>query len=90
MAVTNQQIILSEMAIHGITEKVDTYAGWNRKGKQVQRGEKALFTTSIWKPCKCKPKKDGETGYTKLILVKAAFFGESQVTEIEILHHVHV
>lgn len=83
MALTNRQIIMTELALRGIMEDVDTYAGWQRRGMQVQKGQKALFVTEIWKPCKMKKKsnpevEEGETR-RKLIMVKAAFFGVSQV-----------
>lgn len=88
MAVTNKEIIMTEMALRGIIEDVDTYAGWQRKGMQVQRGMKARFVTQIWKPCK--PKKNAESDTDekqrvsrKMIMVKAAFFGISQVEPIK-------
>ena len=52
MALTNFEIIESNIILHGITEEVDTYAGWSRNGYKVKRGSKALFKTKIWKPCK--------------------------------------
>lgn len=85
MAMTNRQIIMTELALRGIMEEVDTYAGWQRRGMQVQRGKKALFVTQIWKPCKMKAKKETEESQPKqkLILVKAAFFGVSQVEPVK-------
>ncbi len=81
---TNLQIIAGAITLYGITEEVDTYAGWQRRGYQVQRGQKALFNTKIWKPCKWKKVKEesaeSETG-TPLILVNASFFGLSQVAK---------
>lgn len=79
---TNTQIILTEMQLHGITEEVHTYAVWKSKGYQVQRGQHALFTTKVWKKVR-KTSKDGEE-YDKMIMTNAAFFGESQVAEIEV------
>lgn len=35
MAMTNRQIIMTELALRGIMEEVDTYAGWQRRGMQV-------------------------------------------------------
>lgn len=81
---TNLQIIGNAMLLNGVTEDVDTFAGWKRKGRQVKKGSKALFKTSIWKPTGKKKKDDDETeddGTGRLILVPAAFFGMSQ-TEI--------
>ena len=48
---TNMQIIMAEVTLRGITEEVDTYAGWQARNMQVQKGNKALFKTKIWKPC---------------------------------------
>ena len=80
MAVTNRQIIAAECIDHGITEEVNTYAGWQVRGFQVEKGSKAVFKTKIWKPCKVK-NKDGEQS-KKLLLVNAAFFTASQVKAI--------
>ena len=82
---TNLQIIGTACMMNGITEEVDTYAGWQRRGMQVTKGNKALFKTKIWKPVKGKAKSnDEETDEIvgRLILVNAAFFGVSQVEEI--------
>lgn len=82
---TNLQIILTECELNGITELVDTYQGWARAGKQVKKGSKALFQTRIWKPRKnsSKEKVTEETTEeelkSKFIMVKASFFGLSQV-----------
>lgn len=85
MATTNKQIIAANMLENNITETVDTYQGWKRRGFQVRKGSTALFTTRIWKPCKFKPKDGDESADVsrKLILVNAAFFGLSQVDAIE-------
>ena len=74
---TNLQIIAGEVLTRGIAEPVDTYQGWLRKGMQVTKGSKALFQTRIWKPCKSKD--ENEDGEKRMILVKASFFGLSQV-----------
>ena len=86
---TNAQIIAQEMLLNSINPntKVDTYAGWKRKGKNVKKGEKAVFITQIWKPTKRKPK-EGEPEElsdekTNMYLVKAAFFTESQVEDLK-------
>lgn len=81
---TNLQIILTECELNGITELVDTYQGWARNGKQVKKGSKALFQTRIWKPRKnSKATVTEETTEeelkSKFIMVKASFFGLSQV-----------
>lgn len=81
MATTNKQIIAAECVLNNIMEQVDTFAGWKRRGYSIKKGSKALFSTKIWKPTKIKIKSDeGEEGtQKKLILVKASFFGLSQV-----------
>lgn len=81
---TNAQIIETECILNGVTELVDTYQGWARAGKQVKKGSKALFQTRIWKPRKnSKAKVTEETTEeelkSKFIMVKASFFGLSQV-----------
>ena len=43
MAVTNNQIILTECALRGITEIVHTYAKWQELGYQVQKRTKSTF-----------------------------------------------
>ncbi len=80
MATTNREIIATARMIHGINEPVDTLPGWNRRGKSIKAGSKALFTTAIWKPCQIKTENpEGGVTYTKkLMLVNACFFGLSQ------------
>ncbi len=80
---TNLAIIEGAKLLNGITERVDTYQGWQRRGKQVKRGSKALFKTSIWKPVKGKNADEKEDNpEPRLIMVSAAFFGASQVEDI--------
>lgn len=78
---TNVQIIESEKEIRGIDLEVNTLKGWNRKGKRVNKGEKAVFKTKIWMPKKeVKEKEDGTKEVErKFIMVPAAFFTEQQV-----------
>ena len=88
---TNAQIIETECILNGVTEPVDTYQGWTRVGKQVKKGSKALFQTRIWKPRKntktrftesennTKTRLTEEEMESRFILVKASFFGLSQV-----------
>lgn len=79
---TNAEILAKEITSRNITEEVDTYAGWKRKGYKVKKGSKATFKTKIWKPKK-RTEKDEKTGKetTKryFILVKAYYFTKSQV-----------
>lgn len=79
---TNYSIINSAKAINGVFEEVDTFAGWNRRGKKIKAGSKALFKTSIWKPI-TRSNDDTNTEdcdkRPRMILVPASFFGISQV-----------
>lgn len=87
---TNAEIITVACAAAGVMEKVDTYQGWKRAGYQVQKGSRALFSTKIWKP-RNKSRRDiereeaGEEVEDKgrFIMVKASFFGLSQVAPIK-------
>ena len=81
MATTNNQIILMECATRGIVEPVHTYAKWQELGFQVQKGQKALFKTAIYK---CVEKKDADGNITskKMFPKMSAFFGKSQVQPI--------
>ncbi len=81
---SNIEIIANETDLRGITEQVDTFAGWKRRGYVVSKGQKAVFKTKIWKPCKVKEKDENgeERKEKKLILVNAAFFTLSQVEAI--------
>lgn len=77
----NNILIAVAMAEHHISEPVHTYENWKSKGFHVQKGEKALFQTKIWRPCKIKrTDKNGNVhSDMKLLLVNASFFGMSQV-----------
>ena len=77
---TNLAIVNGAKTLYGITEEVDTFSGWNRRGKKIKAGSKALFKTSIWKPVKNR-KNDDEESDSNLILVPASFFGISQVED---------
>lgn len=87
---TNAQIVMTECALHNVTEAVDTFAGWKRKGYSVKKGEHAVFKTSIWKPNSKKRKEEDSTEetddkkpYARMYMVKAAFFTVSQVEPID-------
>ena len=56
---TNSQIIDTKKSLRGITEEVRTYQGWKKDGRQVAKGEKAIFGTRIFKRIK---ELDEETG----------------------------
>lgn len=88
---TNAEIILGECALRGIYEKVGTYQFWAKQGRQVKKGQKALFETRIWKPRKKKPKENEEGAddnkdkkHGDFYLCRAFFFGESQLEELEL------
>lgn len=83
MAMTNKEILMTERLLNNIDFdlEINTFAGWNRNGYQVQKGEKALFQTKIWKPCKNK-KKDSEQQSNGMYLVKASYFSINQVQKI--------
>ena len=89
MTMTNAEILITECALHNVTEAVDTFAGWKRKGYSVKKGEHAVFKTSIWKPSKKRKEEDSteETDdkkpYARMYMVKAAFFTASQVEPIK-------
>lgn len=66
----NQKRIDQSRQAAGVTEEVNTWAGWKALGYEVIHGSKALFGTElIWGS-----KGDGAT-------YKARFFGRSQVHE---------
>lgn len=92
---TNAEIIVSAMVLAELDPmevEVDTFAGWKRKGYCVKKGQKAVFKTKIWKPCKFKNEeielpeeaKDMEPQFNKkkLILVNASFFTDEQVERV--------
>lgn len=85
---TNAEIIQGEILARGITQEVDTYAGWKRKGFKVKKGSKATFKTKIWKPKTRKIKdKDGKETDKKekyFIMVKAYYFTKAQVEPIDV------
>ena len=92
--ITNAEIIAMELLsinrpdlidLEYTYNKINTYAGHQANGKQVKKGEKALFTTQIWKPCNYKIVNEaGETEtQSKLRLVKAAFFTNEQTEPIQ-------
>lgn len=67
----NAQRIEEAKAQHGISETVDTWAGWKKQGMEVLHGSKALFSVSlIWGS-----KGDGAE-------YKASFFSREQVQAV--------
>lgn len=85
---TNAEILRGEIVLHGLNiceSEVNTYAGWKRNGYQVKKGEKAVFSTKIWKPCRVKKENtenESSENETNLILVSASFFTIKQVEKI--------
>lgn len=65
----NAATIEQAKAEAGITEQVNTWAGWKKAGYTVAHGSTALFQVNLIYPSKG----DGST-------YKASFFGASQVT----------
>lgn len=47
---TNVEMIMKKLEELGLDKNtsVNTYAGWQREGRQVRKGEKALFSCKIW------------------------------------------
>lgn len=84
MAMTNKEIILHEAILNNYSyngSNLNTYTTWKRKGYQVQKGQKAIINTSLWKHCSFKDKKTGEST-TRILMVKASLFGVEQVEKI--------
>ena len=84
----NKQIIDEAKLLNGITEEVDTFQGWQRKGCKVRRGEHAAFATEIWHPRKSKKvneetKEESEEFNGNYFKKKAFFFTSSQVDGYE-------
>ena len=92
---TNEQIIYNATRVFlGIDEATagqllmagqfpafHTYEAWKEIGYQVQKGQKASFSASIWKMTE-KKNDEGER-VQKLIMKNAYFFGRDQVKPIE-------
>jgi hypothetical protein len=78
----NVEIVETEKVLRGIQEDCHTFATWKAKGYSVKKGEKAVFSTSIWKRV---TKKDKETSEetSQFILKHSHFFSHSQVEKIK-------
>lgn len=78
---TNAEIIANAKLANGITEEAHTFAHWKKLGYFVRKGEKAAFSTRIWKYAGKKVEKDGEEDEQnmKMFMKKAHFFTRSQV-----------
>lgn len=81
---TNREIIEMEKInnkLHPDTE-LHTYAIWKSLGYQVQKGQKAIINTKLWKMIDMKDKKTGKKE-EKMILCNASLFSYEQVKKIE-------
>lgn len=83
---TNAEILNMECAVRGIVEDVHTFARWKQLGYHVRKGERALFSTNLWKPgirkrdAEATEDEDNKSG--RMFLCKAYLFGKSQVEEV--------
>jgi hypothetical protein len=75
----NIAIVETEKAIRNIQEECHTFQAWKSKGYSVKKGEKAIFSTSIWK----RVLKKGEEEESQFILKLSHFFKQSQVEPIK-------
>lgn len=76
---SNLEIIETEKALKGIEGELYTYQEWKNQGYQVQKGEKAILTTKLWKQV---TKKIEGIETKKFYLVNAALFTSEQVAPI--------
>lgn len=82
MAMTNNQIIMQEKMLLGITEEIHTFQIWKSMGYCVKKGEKACAKFPIWKYGGKKTKdENGEevVANPHCFLKESAFFKKSQV-----------
>lgn len=84
---TNLQIIMNEKFERGIDLELPcaTFAEWRRCGYSVKKGEKAAFSTMLWK---VRPRKKDESdeeynAKNRYIMVKAYIFTKDQVERIK-------
>ena len=73
---SNIEIIETQKAITGIDGDLYTYQEWKQRGYQVQKGQKAMLSTKLWKQV---TKKIEGIETKKFYLVNASLFHESQV-----------
>ena len=89
MAMTNEQIIMGEKLMRGITCEIHTFEKWKSMGYSVKNGEKSDIKFAIWKYSNGKKKVDEETGEEKkgnghCFMKMSAFFTEKQVEPMPI------
>ena len=63
-------------------EPIHTYAIWKQLGYQVNKGEKAIASFTIWKHTS-RINTETEEEESRIFMKKASFFKRSQVTEID-------
>lgn len=63
-------------------EPIHTYAAWKQLGYQVQKGQKAIASFTIWKYAS-HTNAETEEEESRMFMKKASFFKRSQVEEIE-------
>ena len=82
MAMTNNQIIMQEMVLRGISEEIHTFEKWHQLGYKVRKGERSEIKFPIWKyGGKKKKNEDGEDVIANphCFMKESAFFKRSQV-----------
>ena len=81
---TNIEIIQFEKQNNNLNPdcELHTYAIWKSLGYQVQKGQKAIINTKLWKMIDVKDKKTGKK-QEKMILCNASLFSYEQVKRIE-------
>jgi antirestriction protein ArdC len=82
---TNLEIIEKEKMINGIDCEAHTYVAWLQLGYRVKKGEKAVFSTKIWK--RGSKKDEGaeertEEGSGYYFMKQSHFFTINQVEKI--------
>ena len=78
---TNAATIATSKMLEGISEDCHTYQHWRALGRQVKRGEKALFMAPMWKP-NVKRDERGEETRKGFFAKSSAFFAFSQTEEV--------
>ena len=85
--ITNKEIIITSATLKNLdtTAEYYTYAQWQKRGYQVQKGQKAVMTIGLWTPTKASKKQieEGATNNTRCFLKTSALFTIEQVKPIE-------
>lgn len=81
---TNIEIIQMEKINNKLDPDMElhTYKIWQSLGYQVQKGQKAIVSTKLWKNVDVTDKKTGKKEQ-KMILCNASLFSYEQVKKIE-------